>query len=133
MLGQELTLSPRAFVFCFSAINPSQLHKSVNTSCWWELCKHDTCNWRFGESPPFCSSPSTADVVLGYVLKPFKSCYICQECISASTAFGTILLCGPYFMATQDLCDGVSDVSGVRILYLTTEGQFVPCSQKEGT
>lgn len=38
-----------------------------------------------------------------------------------------------YFMAIQDLCDGVSDVSGVRILYLNAEGQFVPCSQKEGT
>lgn len=46
-------------------------------------------------------------------------------------AFGSTLLCVVYFMAVQDLCDGVSDVSGVRIL--NAGGQFVPCSQKEGT
>lgn len=35
-------------------------------------------------------------------------------------------------MATHGLRDGVSDVSDVRTWYLNA-GQFVPCSQKEGT
>lgn len=37
----------------FSAINLSQLHKSANTNCWWELCKQDTCNGESGGSLPF--------------------------------------------------------------------------------
>lgn len=48
------------------------------------------------------------------------------------TAFGSTLLHGLYFMAIQDLCEAVSDDPGVRVLYLN-EGQFVPCSQTEGT
>jgi len=36
-------------------------------------------------------------------------------------------------MAIQDLCDEVSDVSGVRIVYSNAEGQSVPCSLKDRT
>lgn len=102
-------LSPRAFVFRSSAINPSQLHKSANINSWGELCKHDTCNWSFGENLPSCSPPSTADFF-------FKSCL--RAARSTKRAFQRAKNQQPvgayYFMAIQTFAMGfqMSLVSG---------------------
>lgn len=51
--GRKWHCPPRASMLCFPAINLSQLHKSANINCWWELCKHNTCNGEFRGSLPF--------------------------------------------------------------------------------
>lgn len=126
--GQELMLSSRPSMLCFPAINLSQLHKSANIKCWWELCKHNTCSGEFGGSLPFVHLLVLLVCFFKAVSELFHLPSTCDFSQYNHPATGSTLLC-----AIQDLCDGVSDVCGAGILYLTAEGQLVLCSQEDGT
>lgn len=114
-------------MLCFPAINLSQLHKSANINGWWELCKHNTCNGEFRGSLPFVHLLVLLLCFFKAVSELLHLPSTCDFSQHNHPATGSIVLC-----AIQDLCDGVSHVCGVGILYLTAEGQCAPCSQEDG-
>lgn len=82
--------------------------------------------WGVWREPTFCSSPGAAGMFLKAVSELLHLPSTCDFSLYNHPATGSMFLC-----AIQDLWYGVSDVCGVRILYLTAEGQFVLCSQEE--
>lgn len=82
--------------------------------------------WGVWREPTFCSCPGAAGMFLKAVSELLHLPSTCDFSLYNHPATGSMFLC-----AIQDLWYGVSDVCGVRILYLTAEGQFVLCSQEE--